>query len=63
MKNKPRIRQPAGGDTLRQRSLDRGKRGALSEASTTLYQQALRSEECQGKRKALVEALHYNENF
>ena len=42
--------------TLRQRSLDRGKRGALSEASTTSCQQASRLGECQGKRKAPVEA-------
>ena len=32
-----------------------------SEASTTSYQQALRLGECQGKRKAPVKALHYNE--
>ena len=37
--------------TLRQRSLDRGKRGALSEASTSC-QRASHSGECQGKRKA-----------
>ena len=41
--------------TLRQRSLDRGKRGALSEASTTSCQRISRSRECQGKRKAPVE--------
>ena len=39
---------------LRQQSLDRGKRGALSEASTTSCQRASRSGECQGKRKAPV---------